>query len=74
MGDCICGSCPSYLDCSKKAKGKKELGFCFETVGKSKCIKDQKGCICGACPVKQQRGFKNFYFCIKGSEDQQNKK
>lgn len=71
MGECICEQCPSYLDCSKNSKGKKELGFCFE--GKSKCIKIEKGCICGGCPVKIKLKLKNVYFCTKGSEKQQNK-
>ncbi len=65
---CICGNCPSYIDC-----GKGEKGFCFPQVGKSKCIKERKGCMCGACPVKNKMGFKHFYFCIQGSEEQQNK-
>ncbi|MDD5651036.1 MAG: DUF2769 domain-containing protein [Candidatus Nanoarchaeia archaeon] len=70
MGECICEQCPSWLDCSKD-KGKKELVFCFK--GKSKCIKVQKGCMCGACPVKAKFKLKNFYFCMKGTEEEQNK-
>jgi len=42
-------------------------------MGKSKCIIKEKGCICGACPVKSKMKLKNFYFCTKGSEKQENK-
>lgn len=70
---CICENCPTYIDCSKKG-GKKEKGFCFLALEKDRCIKQQKGCICGACLIKQKKGLKNFYFCILGSEEQQNKK
>jgi hypothetical protein len=71
---CICEGCPSYVDCSKqRAEGAgKEKAFCV-TVGKSKCIKLEKGCICGACAVKSKLKLKNFYFCTKGKEEQQNK-
>lgn len=70
---CICSGCPSYKDCSK-AGGKKELGFCFKTPSKSSCINQERGCMCGACPAKQKFSLKNFYFCIEGNEEQQNKK
>jgi hypothetical protein len=70
---CICPGCPTYVDCSKQGKTK-EKAFCMPYVGKSKCITKEKGCICGACPVKAKLKLKNFYFCIKGSEEQQNKK
>lgn len=66
---CICERCPSYVVCKPKEKA-----FCHSSNGKSKCIKLQKGCICGGCPVKAKYGLKNFYFCISGSEEQQNKK
>jgi len=68
---CICEGCPTYVDCSKQGANK-EKAFCM-VVGKSKCITKEKGCICGACPVKIKMSLKNFYFCTKGSEEQQNK-
>ena len=61
---CLCPACPSYVNC-------KELTFCLD--GKSKCIKVEKGCICGGCPVHMKMNFKNFYYCIKGSEKVQEK-
>lgn len=67
---CVCGNCPSYNDC---ARDKKELAFCFPTIGKSKCITEEKGCICAGCPVTKKMGLKNVYFCTKGSEMEQNK-
>jgi hypothetical protein len=68
---CICENCPTYIDCKKSAK---EKAFCFPTMGNSVCIKQQKGCLCGGCQIKQKMKLKNFYFCILGSEDQQNHK
>jgi hypothetical protein len=38
---CICNSFPSWVECGEKG------GFCFPTIGKSSCITDEKGCICG---------------------------
>jgi hypothetical protein len=60
---CICERCPTYVKC-----GPGEKAFCFHEIGKSKCIKQEKGCICGGCPVKRRMKLKNFYFCTKGSE------
>lgn len=33
-----------------KKAGEKEKSFCFSMTGKSSCITEEKGCICG-CPV-----------------------
>jgi len=68
---CICEGCPNYVDCSKQG-ATHEKAFCL-IMGKSKCIIKEKGCICGTCPLKSKSGLKNFYFCTKGSEEQQNK-
>ena len=67
-GMCICEGCPTYKDCSK-AGGKREKGFCV--FGKSKCIKDAKGCICGGCPVTKKLMFKHMYYCMRGTEKEQ---
>ncbi len=67
---CICADCPSYLDCSEKG-GSAELGFCFPTIGKSECIEEEKGCICGSCPVTEKMGLKHGYYCTRGSEKEQ---
>lgn len=72
MSMCTCAGCPSYKDCSQEG-GEKELGFCFPTIGKSNCITEEKGCICGECPVTEKMGLKNIYFCTKGSEMEQEK-
>jgi len=66
MKECLCETCPTYADCKT---GKKEKGFCIKS--KSKCISKDKGCLCGACPVKQKMGFKHYIFCILGNEKQQ---
>ena len=68
---CICEGCPSYVDYSKQG-ATHEKAFCL-IMGKSKCIIKEKGCICGACPVKSKMELKNLYFCTKGREEQQNK-
>jgi hypothetical protein len=69
---CICESCPSYVDCGGQGKAK-EKAFCMAFVGKSACITQEKGCLCGACPVKSKMKLRNIYFCTSGSEEQQNK-
>ncbi len=57
---CLCKGCPSWKECKEK------IAYCFN--GKSKCIKEKSGCICGGCPVHREMKFKNYYFCISGSE------
>lgn len=65
LGMCVCKTCPSYVKCGEKG------AFCFPTIGKSKCIKEEKGCLCGGCPVTKKMGLKHGYYCIKGSEKEQ---
>ena len=62
---CICPQCPSFVDC------KEEITFCLAESGKSKCIKDRKGCVCGGCPVEKQMGFNHGYYCVLGAEKDQ---
>lgn len=61
-GICICRQCPTFVDC------KEEIAFCLSGSDKSKCIKEQKGCICGGCPLAQQMGFERMYYCVHGSD------
>jgi hypothetical protein len=64
---CICEPCPSYTECMR---GASELLFCV--TGKSPdCIFEKKGCICPACPVRALLGLKKAYYCIKGTEQEQ---
>ena len=64
---CVCGGCPTYNDCARK---KKELLFC--ALGKSQvCITEERGCICPSCPLTEQMGLKNQFFCTRGSEKDQ---
>lgn len=58
---CICQGCPTYVSCG-------ELGFCFQTVGKSKCIKRDVECICKNCQATKKFGLQNVFYCRKGSE------
>lgn len=62
---CTCKSCPSWIDCGEKG------GYCFQLIGKSSCITEEKGCICGGCPVTAKMELKHIYFCTKGSEKKQ---
>lgn len=62
---CICKTCPSYI------AEETELGFCHPLIGKSKLITEEKGCDCPKCPVYQQMGMKNGYYCTRKSEMEQ---
>jgi len=55
-----CGKCPSYV-----GTGEKELAFCMS--GKSSIIKEEKGCICGQCPISKTMSLRWGYYCTKGS-------
>ncbi len=59
---CICGACPSYVDCGEK------LAFCMPEGGVSRCIKTEAGCICPGCPVQSEMDFQHEYYCTRGNE------
>jgi len=65
---CMCPECASWVECEEKG------GFCFETVGKSKCISEEKECICIACPVPRSLGFEYTHYCTRGSAKEQEHK
>ena len=48
---------PSYEDCNEP------LAYCL--VGTSECIKNERGCLCGGCPVFAIKGFDRGYFCLR---------
>jgi hypothetical protein len=62
---CICAGCPSWIDCAEHG------GYCFPTIGKSTCITEEKGCICGRCPVTEKMGLRHGYYCTRGSDQEQ---
>jgi hypothetical protein len=62
---CTCKQCPSFKECGEV------IGYCFPTIGKSNCIKDENGCICGNCPVTTQLDLKQGYYCTRDSEKEQ---
>jgi len=62
---CICSLCPTFIEC------REEIAFCFLTTGKSKCIKEEKGCLCPSCSVQEKMGFKHVYYCTRGNEKDQ---
>lgn len=55
-----CGNCPSY-----SGTGETELLFC--STGKSDKITEEKGCLCGGCPVTPKMGLRWGYYCTRGS-------
>jgi len=59
LNNCVCKKCPSFVECDE------DIGYCL--TGKSKCIKEKKGCICPDCPVTKKMGLKWGYYCIQGS-------
>ncbi|WP_394339455.1 DUF2769 domain-containing protein [Methanoregula sp.] len=66
----MCGPCPSYNECMRAGE---ELLFCV--VGKSAdCVFEKKGCICPSCPVTRALGLKKAYYCIRGTQDEQEQK
>jgi hypothetical protein len=62
---CICKKCPSWIECNEQG------GFCSSSIGKSKCILEEKGCICGGCPVYDKMKLSHMYYCIRGFEEEQ---
>jgi hypothetical protein len=62
IGLCICGMCPSFLDC------REEIAYCFSEKGMSGCIKTEQGCLCPGCPVQAEEDFLHVYYCTRGSE------
>ncbi len=62
---CVCRGCPSFADCGE------DIAFCFPTIGKSKCIKEEKGCACPSCPVYTKMSLKKDYYCTRASEKEQ---
>ena len=62
---CICKKCPSWIECNELG------GFCSNSIGISKCILDENGCICGGCPVYDKMKLSHMYYCIRGSEGEQ---
>lgn len=63
--NCICQVCPSFVE------GDKSVGYCFTLIGASSVITVKQGCICGDCPVKNEYQLRYGYFCIDGSESEQ---
>lgn len=64
---CTCATCPTY-----KGTGETKLLFC--ALGKSAVIKNEKECICPACPVTPAVELKWNFYCTRGSGLQQGRK
>jgi hypothetical protein len=64
---CICEGCPTYNECAGEEN---ELLYCV--LGKSpKCITKEVTCICPDCPITEQMGLENQFFCTRGAEKEQ---
>jgi hypothetical protein len=62
---CICKTCPTFV------AEETESAFCHPLVGQSQVITEEKSCDCGKCPVYQEMGLKNSYYCTRKSEMEQ---
>lgn len=61
---CSCPNCASYTLC---ARDRDEKMFCF--YGRSPdCITRELKCVCRKCPVHEELGFRNIYYCTRGGE------
>lgn len=82
---CICIKCKSYtVGCKLKEMPKNMVeiikhhkhideiehleGF-FCAFGKSKCITEEKECICGECPITKENNLTKGYYCTKGLQN-----
>lgn len=54
-----CGKCPS-----NPGTGEPALVFC--TFGKSTVKHEQKGCLCGQCPITKTMSLRWDYYCTQG--------
>lgn len=59
---CICTVCPSYYSCGE------DLAFCMPQAQISKCITVENGCLCPACPVREEMHFNHDFYCTRGNE------
>jgi len=66
-GLCTCADCPTY-----KGTGETKLLFC--ALGGGKAIKEEKECLCPACPVTPEVMLRWNFYCLKGSGMQQSTK
>ena len=74
---CICMKCPSYtFMCKVKSMPANMMAMVsdvstvdhmegmFCAFGKSKCIDEKQGCICGNCEIFKEYDLKDGYFCM----------
>lgn len=59
----ICSNCSSYVDTGER--------ILFRGLGKGSKVKEEKGCVCGTCPVAAHMGLTRLYYCTRGSERDQ---
>lgn len=59
-----CGPCPSY-----EGTGETDFGFC--AMGKSHAISEEKGCLCGGCPITDEMSLRWGYYCTRGGGREQ---
>ena len=79
LGKCICMKCPSYtfscktellpgvMDAMKGDISKVDhVESLFCAFGRSTCVTNKKGCICGGCKVYKENKLSNLYYCLGG--------
>ncbi|UCE12725.1 MAG: DUF2769 domain-containing protein [Candidatus Heimdallarchaeota archaeon] len=54
-----CGKCPT-----NQGTGETARAFC--SLGKSEVIQEQKGCLCGQCPISKTMSLRWDYYCTQG--------
>lgn len=65
---CICRNCPTYKGLEKDDDN---VAYCSVLRGRSKNIKEEKGCTCGLCKISQQMKFVTLSFCTRGIDREQ---
>lgn len=76
MHKCICMSCPSYsfackiksmpanvMDLIKGIDKTDNLEGMYCAYEKSRCIEEEKGCVCGKCVLTAEYGLDKKYYC-----------
>jgi len=74
---CICMKCPSYTFTCKVKSMPTNMMALVEGMGEvehmegifcayeqSRCIEEEKGCICGQCQVFKENGLDKMYYCL----------
>jgi hypothetical protein len=77
LAKCMCMKCPSYtFACKMKSMPgnimammsdlaeKKHMEGMYCAFEQSKCIDEEKGCVCGDCPIHKENDLDKGYYCM----------